>query len=225
MWYNYSMKIKRCIKCDIEKEITEFSKSPKCQFGVTSICNICFRLINKKFYQKNRKRILKKKNAYYLLHQTKIQKYSKDYREKHIDHYKQLHKNRYQQNKIRINLQANQYQKLRNKTDLSFKILKNLRSRLNQGLHGINKSQRTLELLGCSVKFLRQHLESQFKEGMSWENYGRGWGNNGMKEWQIDHIIPCYKFNLTDPKQQEQCFHYTNLQPMWATINFKKNKY
>lgn len=51
---------------------------------------------------------------------------------------------------------------------------------------------------------------------MSWENYG-------FYGWHIDHIKPCSKFDLTDPKQQEQCFHYSNLQPLWAIENFKKS--
>ena len=50
---------------------------------------------------------------------------------------------------------------------------------------------------------------------MSWNNYG-------FDTWHIDHIIPCDKFDLTDPKQQEQCFHYTNLQPLWAIENWQK---
>jgi DNA/RNA endonuclease G (NUC1) len=51
---------------------------------------------------------------------------------------------------------------------------------------------------------------------MNWENYGK----NG---WHIDHIIPCASFDLTDPKQQKNCFHYTNLQPLWAADNIRKS--
>lgn len=68
-------------------------------------------------------------------------------------------------------------------------------------------------LLGCSAKELRRHLESQFKPWMNWGNYGR---------WHIDHIQPCASFDLTDPKQQEICFHYTNLQPLEAKKNIRK---
>ena len=48
---------------------------------------------------------------------------------------------------------------------------------------------------------------------MTQKNYG---------EWHVDHIKPCASFDLTDPKQQEICFHYTNLQPLWAIDNIKK---
>ena len=34
---------------------------------------------------------------------------------------------------------------------------------------------------------------------------------------------PCASFDLTDPEQQRQCFHYTNLQPLWAADNIRKS--
>ncbi len=61
----------------------------------------------------------------------------------------------------------------------------------------------------------REHLEKQFKEGMTWENHG-------LYGWHIDHIIPCASFDLTDLEQQKKCFHYTNLQPLWAKENLIK---
>jgi hypothetical protein len=67
-----------------------------------------------------------------------------------------------------------------------------------------------MEYLGCTVAELHSHLESQFTEGMNW-------GNQGANGWHIDHRKPCASFDLTDPEQQLMCFHYTNLQPMWAT--------
>jgi len=91
-----------------------------------------------------------------------------------------------------------------------------LRARLRKSLNSQSskKSKRTLELVGCSIRDIRQHLENQFKDGMSWENQG---------EWHIDHIKPCSLFDLTDPEQQKECFNYKNLQPLWAIDNIKKS--
>ena len=79
-----------------------------------------------------------------------------------------------------------------------------------------SKSARTFELLGASIEKVRAHLESQFKLGMSWDN----WSLHG---WHVDHIKPCASFDLTDPEQQKACFHYSNLQPLWAKDNFSKH--
>jgi len=71
------------------------------------------------------------------------------------------------------------------------------------------------DLLGCTPAELRAHLENQFVDGMSWDNYGRD-------GWHVDHVRPCLSFDLTDPEQQRQCFHYSNLQPLWAADNIRK---
>jgi hypothetical protein len=60
------------------------------------------------------------------------------------------------------------------------------------------------------------HIQSLFKDGMSWDNYG---------DWQVDHIIPCAAFDLSNIDNQLICFNYKNLQPLWAIDNLiKKDK-
>ena len=76
------------------------------------------------------------------------------------------------------------------------------------------KGSRTRELIGCSYQELRDHLAAQFEHGMSWENHG---------EWEIDHIKPCASFDLSNLTEQEQCFHYSNLQPLWRSANRMKS--
>ena len=98
------------------------------------------------------------------------------------------------------------------------KLISNQRKRASRALKGIVKSNHTLEMIGCSALDLRDYLESKFQDGMSWENYGK-YG------WHIDHIRPCASFDLSDPKQQEECFHYKNLQPLWAKDNLSKGSY
>jgi hypothetical protein len=110
---------------------------------------------------------------------------------------------------------------IRRKENIHFKVKSCLRARLNDVLKKGTKFKPTLELLGCSIEFLKRHLESQFTVGMNWSNHGKG--DNGKKEWQIDHVIPCIAFDLSKPEEQYKCFHYTNLQPLWASDN--KSKY
>lgn len=76
------------------------------------------------------------------------------------------------------------------------------------------KTHRFETYLGCTLAELVAYLESKFQPGMSWEN---------RSAWRIDHIRPCATFDLTDPVQQRACFHYSNLQPLWAGDNLRKS--
>tara|TARA_B100000900_G_C20126993_1_gene532384 strand:- start:105 stop:560 length:456 start_codon:yes stop_codon:yes gene_type:complete len=107
------------------------------------------------------------------------------------------------------------YVKKRRDTDPEFKLRCNLRTRVWTAVksQGVEKCAKTIDLVGCTIQQLKDHLESQFTDGMSWENQG---------EWHIDHIRPCASYNLLNEDQQRECFHYTNLQPLWATDNISK---
>lgn len=72
----------------------------------------------------------------------------------------------------------------------------------------------SFSLVGCSPKFLRDHIAKQFAPGMSFENYGK---------WHVDHIRPCASFDLTDSGQLAECFNWRNLQPLWASDNIRKS--
>jgi len=91
-------------------------------------------------------------------------------------------------------------------------LANNVRSRIYQALKA-KKTKSSIEYLGCSIKELKDHLESQFQPGMSWENYG--------PEWHIDHIIPLQYENPTLEEVIERLY-WTNTQPMWGPENIAK---
>ena len=100
------------------------------------------------------------------------------------------------------------------------RLVSNIKRRIDDGLNGVQPTAAVLVLLGLESKddpmlFLWAYLKTKFKEGMTIKNYG---------EWHVDHIKPCASFDLTDAKQQMLCFHYTNLQPLWAKENLQKGK-
>jgi len=99
-------------------------------------------------------------------------------------------------------------------TNLDFKIKENMRKRMWDALKGKNKSARTLQLLDMDLKEFRVYLQGQFRDGMSWENYG--------PVWHLDHVIACAKFDLTDPEQQKICFRWDNFQPLFWKENRTK---
>ena len=78
---------------------------------------------------------------------------------------------------------------------------------------GHTKNQKLRELLGTDIQGFRDHLESLFRSGMSWSNYG---------QWHVDHIIPCSLFDLSLEENQRKCFHFSNCQPLWAAENIGK---
>ena len=100
----------------------------------------------------------------------------------------------------------------RYRSDPTFRLLDNLRSRVRKALHRNSKSAATKALLGICVDECRKYIEALFTEGMSWDS-----------DIHIDHIVPCASFDLSDPEQQRACFHYTNLQPLWGPDNLKKS--
>jgi hypothetical protein len=105
----------------------------------------------------------------------------------------------------------------RYKRDICFRLVVLVRSRFKRAIKNNSKRKSVLLLIGCSIDKLKQHIEKQFKPGMSWENYG-------LYTWHIDHIKPCAAFNLIDFEEQKKCFHYSNLQPLWAKDNLRKRE-
>lgn len=113
----------------------------------------------------------------------------------------------------------NEYWRNRTQNDTEYRILRSLRARLREGLksQNVKKLNRTMDLVGCTIKELIKHIESQFLYGMNWNNYG--------KKWSVDHIKPCASFDLNKIEEQRKCFHYTNLQPMWIKDNSIKSSW
>ena len=156
--------------------------------------------INKYFiqyYEENKKEHLERVKKWHSEHKD----YSKQHRIKNIETYRENSK---------------KWSKNKRKTDYNYKLTENLRCRFYQALklQKISKDQSILDIIGGTIEQCKQHLESQFKPEMNWDNHG--------SYWEIDHIKPCSSFDLTDIKQQKQCFHYTNLQPLFKTTEIAK---
>ncbi len=168
----------------------------------------------KVYYQKNKERIGIAKRAYYQKNKERIRQYRINNKEK-ISCYIRAYAKTYRENNgNKIRGYHREYIKSHKQTDVNFKLACNLRIRISQALKNNYKSKSTTELLGCSIEELKNWLESQFQEGMSWSNYG---------EWHLDHVYPCAKFNLEQPYEQKICFNWFNLSPLWARENIQKS--
>jgi hypothetical protein len=106
--------------------------------------------------------------------------------------------------------------KKRRDTDVNYRLSLRIRLSLIARLKA-GKSKSALQHLGCTIDELRLHLESQFKPGMTWANWGRGEG-----KWHIDHRTALMSVDLSDPVALAKVCHYTNLQPLWEKENLSK---
>lgn len=172
---------------------------------------------NKEYREKNAEKLKKKTKEYREANKEKKSAADKRWRENNKDRCKANKKAWMEKNRGRYNEKRREKNLERWEKDPQYRLRYNVRSRMAMVLkrRRNSKSDKTMELLGCTEQQLRKHLETQFTEGMTWDNYG-------LRGWHIDHIKPCAAFDLSDPEQQKECFHYTNLQPMWAADNIRK---
>lgn len=192
--------MKVCAKCKAEKPLGAFYKNRTKGDGFASSCKVCTDKYSKQYYGK---------------YKEKLSKYYQEHRQKNKERYLKYGEEYRKNNKDKINNYAKQYFKKRMETEPNFKIHHTLNKRLGNALKSKKKSLDAEKLLGCTLEFFREYIASKFIEGMAWGNYG-------YYGWHLDHIVPCAKFVLSDVEQQKQCFHYTNMQPLWAEDNLKK---
>lgn len=152
----------------------------------------------KEYYQKNRKRKLARE---------------KESRDKNKDAIRKIRRDYYKENSDKIKKRNYAYKKRRLKSDPVYYCAELCRRRISKCLQekGFLKRGSTGKMLGCDWDQLKEHIESQFQDGMTWDNRGK---------WHIDHIVPLARAETIE--QVEELCHYTNLQPLWAAENMSK---
>jgi hypothetical protein len=165
---------------------------------------------------KDPKRFAEVKRLYKASHREEVSAYNREYRQRNIDAIKTREAVYKKENRDVILSKLSAYLGRRWRSDPMFRLANSLRKKVGRALESQNsrKSVTTMTLIGCDVGFLKQHIERQFKDGMSWDR---------RSEWHIDHIVPCSEFDLSDPEQQQKCFHWSNLQPLWKSENLRKS--
>ena len=157
---------------------------------------------------------------WYLKNKEQKKEYLREYYLKNKEQIIKRAKKRYLINKEQIIKQQGKYKRNKYHAHFNYRLETCLRGRVGVALRRkkiniTSKATSTMKLVGCTIEELWRHLEKNLKPGMTKENYG-------YRTWHIDHIIPCFSFDLSDPEQQKKCFHYTNLQPLWAVENIRK---
>lgn len=200
------METKVCSKCFIDKSLLDFNVCSRVKDGRKAECRECQKISTKKYKSENKEKIKESNSKWNSENKTYYQEYRKIWEVENYD--KILEKRRrFKENNPGY---INNYNKQRKKEDVLFRLKINMRTSVNRYLK--YKSDKTFDIIGCSPEFLKEHLELQFVDGMSWDN---------RSEWHIDHIIP-----LSSAKTDEEIYklcHYSNLQPLWAEDNLKKS--
>ena len=206
------MASKVCRHCEREKDESDFPPQRR-------VCRDCNRIRNNDYSRRRNakdRETVNARNAKWVAENLKQRKQQqKRYREENAERLQESAERCRRAKPVQYREAARTRAATRRATDLDFRLKDVLRKRVRNALLGTAKAETTMGLLGCSMDELRSHLEANFKKGMCWENHG-------IHGWHIDHKIPCSAFDLTDPEQQRKCFHFTNLQPLWAGDNWRK---
>jgi len=228
--------MKKCSKCEIEKELTEFHKRTPNTYR--SDCKMCIKEKNKIYHEKNKEIISIKKKNYIKENKQVVKETKRKYYESNKEEMKEKARIRYnnlkdddvfmernrtmsrknwikyrEDNRDRIN------EKIRNRkhNDPLYKLTFSIRNSIYNSINrmGYSKKDKTKDILGCSFEYFMIYIEEQFLEGMSWDNHG---------EWHLDHKTPVSWANTEE--EIYELNRYTNFQPLWSFDNLSKgNRY
>ncbi len=214
-----------CTTCKLNKPEGEFFPSIKTR------CKTCLKI----YYEKNKSKIAEKAK---LKRVENPEEYKKKKREEYnslsIEKKKERNKKSHEsfklygdkekkkltskeyeeKNKDKRRIQRAITRKNRYWTDLNYRLEILLRTRLYKAVKR-HKVKSAKLLVGCTSEELKNYIASKFKPEMNWINFG--------EIWEIDHIIPIASFDMSIQEDQEKCFHYTNLQPLFKTTEIAKS--
>lgn len=161
------------------------------------------KIATKKWIEKNKDFLNEKMRLWYQNNKEHRKEYLKEYRTKNIDKIRETKRN---------------YERHKKATDPLYKLISNFRTAIYTVLkeNNLQKYRHYFEVLGYSPEQLIEHLEKQFNDEMTWDNYG---------EWHVDHIKPISSFNIIEIGDDEfmECWSLENLQPLWGLENIKKS--
>lgn len=228
---------KICTKCGIEKEATldNFHHHSGCRFSVSSSCKVCNNRIYKERREANyeevrarekyrtslipkdilRKRVQKTKDKNPEFYREYAKEYAKEHYKNNVERYNEKSR-RYRLNNLEKRREYERsYKKLKYDNDPIIRLTENMRTSMYKSLQKMNCIGK-IRYLTYSIEDLHSHIESQFKDGMSWDN---------RSEWHIDHIIPVSHFNYDSPYHPEFvfCWSLFNMRPLWASDNMSKH--
>lgn len=161
------------------------------------------KVADKKWRDSNKEYMTNKSKTWYEQNKEHRKEYLKEYREKNIDNIRKTKRD---------------YERNRKSRDPLYKLISNFRTAIYQVLKesNVEKNKHYFDILQYTPEELITHLELQFKDDMSWDNYGI---------WHVDHKSPITSFDIQEMGDKEfmSCWDLDNLQPMWGIENIRKS--
>ena len=190
---------KRCSKCRMIKNINEFYKNKSREDGCSDWCKIC----NSKYCK-----LYRAKNI------NKIREIVKEWVKKNPEKMREIHR-KWRKNNPEKEIEFRRIQKKKRSLILENRLNNLISNEIRKSLKGNKNGMHWEFLVGYTLQELMNHLENQFKPGMSWDN---------RRDWHIDHIRPITSFNFNSYEDREfkECWSLVNLQPLWPEENLKK---
>lgn len=222
---------KVCSKCNLKLELKYFSKDRTKASGYYPSCKDCNKEVRRAYWEnyyaekreqaRTKKMLLERCPVTHacrkILSKESHRRANRTYREKHRDRLKEQWTKYNRERKPITPEKAREYKRRgyeKLKSDPIKWLNHLLRTRLRDSIKR-SVNIRTSDYIDYTADELREHLENQFTDGMSWDNYGR-YG------WHIDHIRPIASFDMTDSDQIKECWALSNLRPLWAKDNLRK---
>lgn len=234
---------KYCSGCDRTLSIESFGNDRSRRDGKNSRCKECHRAKSAAYYERNpercraatnqwRERNKEELNATYREQYAENPEFfrgkSKAWRDNNPEKSRESVRGWRERNPEQVKEYARRYREenvelyrwhdQKRRTTPKGKLENSVRSRLWKELtKGSKIGRRTFDLLGYTVDDLKCHIESQFFDGMTWDNYRHD-------VWHIDHVRPLASFNYETPDDPEfrEAWALSNLRPLWAIDNMRK---
>ena len=161
------------------------------------------KVANKKYYKSNKKKISEYYSKWREDKKQHLKEYQKKWRTENVDKWRKTKRD---------------YERNRKTTDPLYKLISNFRTAIYQVLKesNVEKNKSYFDILQYTPEELINHLEKQFKDDMTWDNYGI---------WHVDHKLPITSFDIQEMGDEEfmKCWCLDNLQPMWGEENIRKS--
>lgn len=195
---NFHLGLKRCNICKNEFLLDNFYLSVNGVYDKN--CKECAKADKKIYNKKNREKVLERTKRYYHKNKEICNKKNREY---------------YQNNKEKVNRKDQETKRLREKTDIPYRLRRQYKNLLYCAFkkQGILKDGRSCkDFIGCSFEDFKKHIESQFESWMTWDNYGKD-------GWHFGHIQHCELFDFLNESHIKACFHYSNIKPQFWRDN------